>query len=151
MDIAVSGKEFRAAASPVYQKPLMRALSRTTDPFLNETLRKLWDDRDGKVKGLGTGGGYVAFQDMAGTSSIDFGFIGPPFPRHSVYDNFEWMDRYGDPGFQYHKLVAQIWALLILEMADSPILPFDIVGYSNGMRPFYLFPYLKSFVLLTRI
>jgi Peptidase family M28 len=150
VDVAVSGQEFYAAASPVYHKALLRVLSRTSDPFLNETLRKLWDDRGSKLEGLGAGSDFVAFQDMAGTSSIDFGFAGPPFPYHSVYDNFEWMDRYGDPGFHYHKLVAQIWALLILEMADHPVLPFDMIGYSNG-KSLFLSSYLSQgpFLLLT--
>jgi len=132
VDVGVSGPNFRAAASPVFNKALRRVLARTSDPFLNETLQRLWDDRGGKLDGLGAGSDYVAFQDMAGTSSLDFGFNGPPFPYHSVYENFVWMDKFGDPGFQYHAVLAQVMALLILEYAERPVMPFDISGYASG-------------------
>lgn len=133
VDVAVAGEEFHAAASPVFKKSLLRVLDRTTDPSKNATMRQSWDERNAKLEGLGAGSDYVAFQDMAGTSSFDMGFQGPPFPYHSVYDNFEWMDKFGDPGFQHHQVLAQIWALLILEMADRPVLPFDMEAYSSAI------------------
>ena len=43
--------------------------------------------------------------------------------------NFEWMDTVGDPGFVYHKTMAQVWAQLILELADRELLPFDLIVY----------------------
>lgn len=134
VDVAVSGTQFEAAASPVFEKALMHVLDRTTDPSSNNTLRSIWKERKSRLEGLGAGSDYVAFQDMAGTSSIDFGFGGPPYPYHSCYDNFDWMEKYGDPTFQYHKTVAQIWALLILEMADTRMLPFDMNAYSRAVR-----------------
>ncbi|TAQ87017.1 hypothetical protein B7494_g4647 [Chlorociboria aeruginascens] len=133
VDVAVGGTEFRAAASPVFQKALLRVLDRTSDPIQNVTLRDLWDRRQGKLDGLGAGSDYVAFQDMAGTSSIDFGFSGPPYPYHSAYDSFEWMKDIGDPGFQYHKILAQVWVLLILEFSDRMVMPFDMSAYSAAL------------------
>jgi hypothetical protein len=133
MDVAVGGQEFKAAGSPVFRKSLLRVLSRTSDPTQNVTIREMWDKRRGKLDGLGAGSDYVAFQDMAGTSSLDIGFSGPPYPYHSAYDNFEWMATVGDPGFQYHKVLAQIMSLLILEFADKLVLPFDISAYSASI------------------
>jgi len=133
VDVAIGGQEFRAAGSPVFRKSLLRVLDRTTDPIQNVTMRELWDKRQGELEGLGAGSDYVAFQDMAGTSSMDFGFRGPPYPYHSAYDNFEWMAEVGDPGFQYHKVMAQIWALLILEFCDRLVLPFDMAAYSASV------------------
>jgi Peptidase family M28/PA domain/Transferrin receptor-like dimerisation domain len=133
VDVAVGGNSFRAAGSPVFRKALLRALDRTTDPFQNKTMRELWDERGGQLDGLGAGSDYVAFQDIAGTSSLDFGFDGPPYPYHSAQDNFEWMLSVGDPGFEYHKVLAQIWALLILEFADKLVLPFDMTAYSQSL------------------
>lgn len=77
---------------------------------------------------------YVAFQDLAGTSSLDMTFKGGSYPYHSCYDNFEWMDTVGDPGFVYHKAMAQLWALLILELADRELLPFDFKIYAEAVR-----------------
>ena len=133
VDVAVGGQEFKAAGSPVFRKALLRVLDRTSDPAQNVTLRELWDRRGGQLDGLGAGSDYVAFQDMAGTSSLDFGFDGPPFPYHSAYDNFEWMTSIGDPNMQYHKVLAQVWALLILEFCDRLVMPFDISAYSASM------------------
>ncbi|CZR61704.1 probable glutamate carboxypeptidase 2 [Phialocephala subalpina] len=134
VDVAVGGNVFKASGSPVFRKSLMRVLDRTSDPYQNATMRQLWDERNGKLDGLRGGSDYVAFQDMAGTSSLDIGFSGPPFPYHSAYDNFEWMETVGDPNFQYHKVLAQIWALLILEFSDRLVLPFDIESYSQSVN-----------------
>ena len=136
VDVGVLGDEFRAAASPVMEKPLLRVLNRVADPVRNQTLRQIWEDKGIKLDGLGAGSDYVAFQDMAGTSSISMGFSGAPYPYHSCYDNYDWMTRYGDPGFTYHGLMAQVWALLILELADELVLPYDLVVYSRNVMEY---------------
>jgi Transferrin receptor-like dimerisation domain/Peptidase family M28/PA domain len=131
VDVGVSGTEFWAAASPLYERALLRVLDRTSDPVTNRTLRDLWDTKKGGLEGLGAGSDYVAFQDIVGTSSIDFGFRGQSFPYHSCYDNYEWMTKFGDPTFDYHTLMGQVWALLIFELANKPILPFDLGDYAK--------------------
>lgn len=133
VDVAVGGTEFKAAGSPVFKKALMQVLDRVTDPVKNETLKDIWEARGDELAGLGAGSDYVAFQDMAGTSSLDFGFDGPPYPYHSAYDNFEWMMRVGDPGFIFHNMLAQVWALLILEFSDRLVMPFDMSAYSASL------------------
>ena len=134
VDVAVVGTDFEPAGCPVFEKALLRVLDRIYDPNTNNTLRSIWDDRSRALKGLGAGSDYVAFQHMAGTSSIDLSFSGPPFPYHSVYDNYDWMRLFGDPGFKYHRALAQAWALLILEMSDSPVLPFDFQAYARAVK-----------------
>jgi hypothetical protein len=96
-------------------------------------LRDLWDRRKGELEGLGAGSDYVAFQDIVGTSSLDLHFDGDPYPYHSSYENFEWMERVGDPGFVYHTLLGQIVGLLILELADRPVMPFDMPAYADNL------------------
>lgn len=44
------------------------------------------------------------------------------------------MDTTGDPGFVYHETMAQIWALLILELADRELLPFNLIAYAEAVR-----------------
>lgn len=134
LDTVVSGPEFRASGSPPLQKSLFRAMNRVTDPNFNTTLKDLWDRRGAKLEGLGAGSDYVAFQDIAGTSSIDLEFGGEPFPYHSSYDNFELMEQVLDPDFTYHGLMAQVVGLLLLDLADRPILPFDMVNYGRNLQ-----------------
>ncbi|KAA6415387.1 MAG: glutamate carboxypeptidase Tre2 [Lasallia pustulata] len=136
VDVGVVGDKFEAAACPLFEQALLRVLDRTSDPVQNRTLRSLWDEQKSTLQGLGAGSDYVAFQDMAGVSSIDMSFRGPPYPYHSCYDNFEWMKAYGDPNFDYHKTIAQIWALLILEMADRPVLPLNFEDYSRAVKSY---------------
>ncbi|KAI4166165.1 MAG: hypothetical protein LQ342_000051 [Letrouitia transgressa] len=137
VDVAVTGSELKAEG-PVFESALYDLLGRVTDPGQNKTLREIWNKKKTTLSGLGSGSDYVAFQDLAGTSSLDMSFDGPKFPYHSCYDNFEWMAKYGDPGFQYHKTLAQIWALLILDMADKPLLPFDLNIYAREVKKYVL-------------
>ncbi|SZE99335.1 unnamed protein product [Blumeria hordei] len=130
---AVSGSNFRASGSPVFKKSLMEVLKRTSDPLKNKTMIDLWEEAGGKLGDINGRSDYLPFQSMAGTSSFDMGFSDGPYPQHSAYDNFEWLDTVGDPGFVYHKILAQIWALLILEYADKLVLPFDISAYSASL------------------
>ena len=136
VDVGVYGPNFHAAASPILEKALMHVLDRVGDPFTNTSLRQIWDDSNSALGGLGAGSDYVAFQDLAGTSSIDFGFQGEKhaYPYHSCYETFDWMNQFGDPGFEYHHLLAQVWALLILEIADRPLIPFDLQAYAQAME-----------------
>ncbi len=134
VDVAVVGPDFESAGCPVFEKALLRVLDRIYDPSTNNTLRSIWDEKNSTIQGLGAGSDYVAFQHMAGTSSLDLSFSGPPYPHHSVYDNYDWMRLFGDPGFKYHKALAQAWALLILGMADTPVLPFDFNDYARAVE-----------------
>ncbi|KAI9830403.1 MAG: hypothetical protein M1826_004826 [Phylliscum demangeonii] len=135
LDTAVTGPTFQASASPMFRGALMQVLLDIPDPDRNETLHKLWHASNSTLTSLGAGSDYVAFQDIAGTSSIDLSFQGPShgFPYHSCYDHFEWMETFGDPGFRYHKVLAQVIALLILQLADSVFLPLDVVHYASAI------------------
>lgn len=134
--VGVSGADFWAAASPLYERALLRVLDRTSDPATNRTLRDLWDAKSTRLEGLGAGSDYVAFQDIVGTSSIDFGFRGQSFPHHSCYDNYAWMSKYGDPNFEYHTVMGQVWALLLLEMADKAVLSFNLEDYARYVKQY---------------
>ena len=136
VDIAAVGDKFQAKGCPSFQKVLAKVLGRVDDPVRNKSLHSIWQEEKNQIGGLGAGSDFVAFQDMAGTSSLDLSFDGLPYPYHSCYDNFEWMARYGDPDFKYHTALAQVWALLILEMADSPILPLDTEHYASRVKEY---------------
>ncbi|OAP56467.1 hypothetical protein AYL99_09646 [Fonsecaea erecta] len=133
VDVGVTGADFHAAASPLYERPLLHVINRVSDPSTGKSVREIWDADGRSIEGLGAGSDFVAFQDIVGTSSIDMFFKGARFPYHSCYDNFEWMAKFGDPDWTYHKAMGEIWALLILELADRPVLPFDISAYARAI------------------
>ncbi|KAJ5594840.1 uncharacterized protein N7459_001048 [Penicillium hispanicum] len=131
VDVGVSGPDFRVSGSPVFERSVLQILGRLSDPYANKTLKDIWEEKGTKLEPLGAGSDYVAFQDIAGTSSIDFGFEGEPFPYHSCYESYDWMVKFGDPEFQFHKLLAEFWGLLLLDISESPMLPFDVEAYAK--------------------
>ncbi|KAI1125659.1 Zn-dependent exopeptidase [Nemania abortiva] len=133
LDGAVSGRDFHAAGSPMFRKLVSKVIERVFDPVANATLLALWKEKKFDLESLGSDSDYVPFQDMAGTSSLDIRFDGEAHPSHSSYDNFQWMESVGDPDFVYHGLLGQVLSLLIIELADRPILPFDMGNYATSL------------------
>lgn len=138
LDEAVTGSTFRASGSPLFRRLILQVLHRINDPIANQSLRAIWDERNSVLEGLGSASDYTAFQNMAGTSSLDIGFCGVGdergrHPRRSSYDNFEWMQRQGDPGFVYHTLLAQVLSMIIIELADRPIIPLDTDAFAESI------------------
>ena len=77
VDVAVTGADFQASASPALHTALLHTLERVVDPVKNQTLRALWAEKGSVLQGIGGGGSdYLPFQDMAGTSSLDMSFSG---------------------------------------------------------------------------
>ena len=146
VDIATVGTDFEAKSSPVLNTALYHVLERVVDPVSNKTIRTMLAEKNGIIEGLNAGSDYAAFQMLAGCSSLDISFSGPPYPYHSCYDNFDWMEKFGDPGFQYHKIIAQIWALLILDLSDRELMPFDFEAYAEAVQGYVdaLEQYAKS-------
>jgi hypothetical protein len=138
VDVGVSGQEFEASGCPVFERVVTQILGRISDPVANETLKEIWERKQKKLGPLGSGSDYVGFQDIAGTSSMDFGFVGEPYPYHSCYENWDWMVQFGDPGFKYHKILAQFWGLLILQLADTPVLPYDLEVYADHIASYVI-------------
>ncbi|ETI25465.1 hypothetical protein G647_02238 [Cladophialophora carrionii CBS 160.54] len=136
VDVGVIGADFHASASPLFEHPLMHVINHVSDPSTGKSIREIWDEQGRGIEGLGAGSDFVAFQDIVGTASIDMFFKGAKFPYHSCYDNFEWMARYGDPDWNYHKAMGEIWALLILELADKPLLSFQVTSYAPALAKY---------------
>jgi N-acetylated-alpha-linked acidic dipeptidase len=64
------------------------------------------------------------------------GFEGPYGVYHSAYDDFFWMNHFGDPGYRYHTLMSQLWGVLALRLANADLLPFDFASYAANIRQF---------------
>jgi N-acetylated-alpha-linked acidic dipeptidase len=67
---------------------------------------------------------------------IGLSFDGPYGVYHSMYDGFLWMNRFGDPGYRYHVLLARIWGTLALRLANADLLPMDVATYARHLRAF---------------
>ncbi|KAK3679364.1 hypothetical protein LTR78_000925 [Recurvomyces mirabilis] len=144
VDTGVFGDIFTASGSPVWERPLLHVLDRISAPETNDTLtlKQKWAQHSSAFQPLGHASDYAAFQSIAGTSSLDFSFVAGTgarekyFPYNSCHDTLAWMETYGDPtpDFAYHSTLAQIWTLLILELADRPMIPYDIRSYAAKLQ-----------------
>lgn len=107
---------------------LLKVLSRINDPKSKSSLLELWEK---KFPGLGATGDYGAFQHFAGMASIDIGFRGTEKSAvNSCHDTYSLLTQ-RDPNLDYPYTMAQILSLLILELADSSNMPFNMTNYAS--------------------
>jgi N-acetylated-alpha-linked acidic dipeptidase len=97
---------------------------------LNVTDSNLADTR------IGSGSDHTVFLNFVGVPVLGLGFEGPYGVYHSAYDDFFWMNHFGDPGYRYHTLMSQLWGVLALRLANADLLPFDFAAYAENIREF---------------
>ena len=85
---------------------------------------------------IGSGSDHTVFLNALGRPVIGLTFDGPYGVYHSMYDDFYWMNRFGDPGYRYHTLMAQLWGVLALRLANADVLPFDFGFYGRDIGAF---------------
>lgn len=150
LDSAVSGPHFGASSVPSLWK-LMRAVTRDIkDPKTGKSVYQQWQDRaregrpeedantsEARIGALGSGSDYTPFLQHLGIAATDMGFGGDYGVYHSSYDSFNWMEKFGDPGFVYHVAVSQLWGTLALRLADADGLSFDYTDYANQVRDYF--------------
>lgn len=142
VDVGTSGPTFRAAAAPLLDQVLLDTTKIIHSPNQTTKGQSVGDLWDGKVSTIGSGSDFTAFQDFAGIPCIDMGFTpdGPPgsgtpvYHYHSNYDSFDWMDKFGDPGWHYHIAIAKLWNLIVANLVDSPVLSFSASDYARAFE-----------------
>ena len=85
---------------------------------------------------IGSGSDHTVFLNFVGMPVLGLGFEGPYGVYHSAYDDFFWMNHFGDPGYRYHTLMSQLWGVLALRLANADLLPFDFASYAGNIRQF---------------
>jgi len=156
MDVAVSGPKFGASAVPSL-KQFLRDIAKAVPSPNGRTVYDAWrsaeqtgaqaepDSRrapsvtvkdDARVGDLGSGSDYSAFQQHLGVPSTDISSSGPYGVYHSVFDNFAWFKKFGDPDFVYEQEMARIFGLEMLRMADADVLPYDYEEYGKEIEAY---------------
>ena len=151
VDSSTSGSSFEPTAVGSLA-PLVVEVSRTLQDPSGKTLYEKWKEdasrpQSGRKKGsvtdsqlvdtrIGSGSDHTVFLNHLGRPTIGLAFEGPYGVYHSVYDDFYWMNRFGDPGYRYHALMAQVWGVLALRLANAEVLPFDFVFQAADIRRF---------------
>ncbi|KAK6949136.1 hypothetical protein Daesc_009210 [Daldinia eschscholtzii] len=141
VDVGVRGPIFSASAAPLLHKLIHDVTASVQSPnqtIKGQTVRDLWD---GRISTMGSGSDFTAFQDFAGIPSLDIGFNeetgnSPIYHYHSNYDSFHWMSEFGDPGFIYHKTMAQVLGLITAKLADVPLLSLNATNYADALKEY---------------
>ncbi len=154
MDVAVSGPKFGASAVPSL-KQFIRDIAKAVPSPKGGTVYDVWfrgssenngpteaigDTRrmpvaqarpDAPVGDLGSGSDYTVFLQHLGVPSTDVSSSGSYGVYHSVFDNFAWFKKFGDPDFTYEQEMARIFGLEAIRMADADVLPYDYEEYGK--------------------
>ena len=127
----------REFEDPATAKPLVEAL-RTLKAGEREKAGKTGPvpDEDLVDVRIGSGSDHTVFLNHLGVPTVNLSFDGPYGVYHSVYDDFYWMNQFGDPGYRYHVLLAQIWGTLALRLANAELLAFDFAVQARHLRAF---------------
>jgi N-acetylated-alpha-linked acidic dipeptidase len=154
LDSAVTGSRFGAGGTPSMRELVRESIGRVPEPRQGGTVGEQWERRlhgewaqkapivleapeeefELHLGQLGSGSDYTVFLDHLGIPSINFGFGGKYGVYHSLYDNFRWMERYGDPGFVYHVAAARFYALVAMRLAAADVLPLRYESYGRALR-----------------
>lgn len=154
-DAVVTGPDLNMGGSPSLLALAMETAREVSDPGRGGTVGARWETRQrsswaqqtpvdvtaktdaqffARLAPLGSGSDYTAFLDHLGIPSFDFGFSGGYGVYHSVYDNFRWMEKYGDPGFIYHAAAARLWGLMAMRLASADVVPLRFSTYARDMQ-----------------
>lgn len=137
VDVGARGDEFHASAAPLLNKAIYEATGLVPSPNQTVSGQSVGDVWDGRISTMGSGSDFTAFQDFAGIPSIDIGFGASSsdavYHYHSNYDSFYWMDHFGDAKWQYHTACAQILALLLAKLVETPVIHFNATDYALGL------------------
>lgn len=149
VDEATSGKDFQGDAVGSLA-PLLVDVTRTLPTPSGRTLYDEWKtsrqyelhgdepiaDSDLANTRIGSGSDHTVFLNFLGVPTVGLTFVGPYGVYHSMYDDFYWMNHFGDPGYRYHALMSRLWGVTALRLANADILPFDFASYGANIRKF---------------
>jgi N-acetylated-alpha-linked acidic dipeptidase len=152
VDEATSGPNFHGQAVASLAPMLVETAHMLQDPS-GKTLYEAWKESSTRERHeskqpeevtdsnladtrIGSGSDHTVFLNFVGMPVLGLGFEGPYGVYHSAYDDFFWMNHFGDPGYRYHTLMSQLWGVLALRLANSDLLPFDFASYASNIRQF---------------
>jgi len=152
VDEATSGPNFHGQAVASLGPMLVETAHSLQDPS-GKTLYEAWKQSSAHERSeeknseavtdsnlpdtrIGSGSDHTVFLNFIGLPVFNLGFVGPYGVYHSAYDDFFWMNHFGDPGYRYHTLMSQLWGVLALRLANAELLPFDFSAYAANIREF---------------
>ncbi|XP_024531528.1 probable glutamate carboxypeptidase LAMP1 [Selaginella moellendorffii] len=139
VDTAVGGPNFDGRATPQLDNILLEVTKKVKDPTSKYgTVYEAWSALNGhgtpNIGRLGSGSDFSAFLHHAGIPSYDIRYQTLYPMYHSLYDDYNWMERFGDPMFHRHVAVSGIWGLLAIHLASDAVLSFNYANYADELE-----------------
>jgi N-acetylated-alpha-linked acidic dipeptidase len=149
VDSSASGPNFHGNAVGSLAPLLLDATHDVYDSS-NKSLYDAWRILRGKESGdpgpapdnklvetrIGSGSDHTVFLNYLGIPTMLLQFDGPYGVYHSLYDDYYWINHFGDPGYYYHALMTQLWGVTALRLANSDLLPYDFASYGDSISLF---------------
>ena len=117
---SVRGPMFKANVLPGLRGLLDQALERFQDPNTGKSVLEFHVQHDMP----GFSDDTIPFSNLAGVPVAQLNYGLRPSMYHSIYDNLEWMEKYGDPQYLYIANLARIMALYAIILTRDDALPF---------------------------
>jgi N-acetylated-alpha-linked acidic dipeptidase len=164
VDVAVGGTELDAGGVPSLRDLFLQAADAVIDPRTGKSLKSQWmaarrsrwangpidlggivgetittsnsrrDRFEPQLDPLGSGSDYTVFVDHLGVPSLDAGFKGRYGVYHSIYDNYYWMEKFGDPEFLTHATAAKLYTLIAMRAAAADVAPLRFSPYGWALE-----------------
>jgi N-acetylated-alpha-linked acidic dipeptidase len=138
-DDMTQGTAFGGGGSPSLKRLIREAAQVVPDPTGPGSVYDVWLRRVGgstdslRLGNLGGGSDFAGFYHHLGIPAAGVGFGGPSGIYHSMYDSFDWMDRFGDPGWREHQAAARLVCVMLSRLANARVIPLDYVGWGHEM------------------
>ncbi|XP_039704277.1 N-acetylated-alpha-linked acidic dipeptidase 2 isoform X2 [Pteropus medius] len=129
---------------------LTKEISSPDDGFKGRSLYESWLEKDPssenknfpRINKLGSGSDFEAYFQRLGIASGRARYTKnrktdkySSYPvYHTIYETFELVENFYDPTFKIQLSVAQLRGALVYELADSPIIPFNIQDYAKALK-----------------
>ncbi len=143
VDTGAAGPNFRASAVPSLRS-FVRDVTKAVPSPQGGTLYQAWQTSPGRENhaargsapgaqfgNLGSGSDFAPFFDHCGVPATDIRSSGNYGVYHSLFDDFTWFKKFGDPDFLYTQEIARVYGLQVLRMAEAGILPYDYATYGE--------------------
>ncbi|MBN3582128.1 M28 family peptidase [Algoriphagus aestuarii] len=134
-DGGANGRNFGASAAPTLKKIIMEAAKDVSFPDSSKTVYQVWagKNKEPRMGNLGGGSDHIAFYMHVGVPSLGGG-TGGLTPYHSNYDNFHYYSKFVDPSFKMGGMVAQVFGLVALRLANGDVIPYDVPRYAQDLK-----------------
>ena len=164
VDSAVSGPDLDIEGIPSLRDLVLNAAADVIEPTSGRSMRDVWVDAkrsdwsksvrlelgsldandeepelpsfSPQLGPLGSGSDYTVFVDHLGIPALNVDFGGRYGVYHSIYDDFFWMEKFGDPGFTRHSAAAKLYTLILMRAASAEVAPMTFSPYGEALSQY---------------